>query len=255
MSNASVVSLGQVRLPKAAELVAAALRRQIVRGDLKEGDSLPNEASLMEQFGVSRPTLREAFRVLESEGLIRVRRGAHGGARVRVPNADVAARFAGLVLQHRGATAADVLEARAMVEPLAAARLARRRRTSDIEALAAHLEETTRRLETADNLLPAHTEFHELMVELAGYRTLSLLTRMLHHILNSAWLAHRAGLPTDQQELHEDVTTVRAHRKFLAYLEAGDAERAESFWRKHILDSNAVLLDQLGPTSVLNIVL
>ena len=46
----------------------------------------------MERFGVSRPTLREAFRGLESESLISVRRGAHGGARVHLPNADVAGR-------------------------------------------------------------------------------------------------------------------------------------------------------------------
>ncbi|EIV96383.1 transcriptional regulator, partial [Frankia sp. QA3] len=59
-----------VRVPKTAELVAAHLRRQIVRGELHEGDALPPEAVLMEQFGVSRPTLREAFRVLESEALI-----------------------------------------------------------------------------------------------------------------------------------------------------------------------------------------
>ena len=65
-----------MRIPKMAELVAAHLRRQIVRGDLQEGDALPPETVLMEQFGVSRPTLREAFRVLESEALISVRRGA-----------------------------------------------------------------------------------------------------------------------------------------------------------------------------------
>ncbi|MCK9903482.1 GntR family transcriptional regulator, partial [Frankia sp. Cpl3] len=53
----------QIRVPKTAELVAAQLRRQIVRGELVEGDALPPEAVLMEQFGVSRPTLREAFRV------------------------------------------------------------------------------------------------------------------------------------------------------------------------------------------------
>ena len=83
----------EVRVPKIAELVAAHVRRQIVRGELREGDALPPEAALMEQFRISRPTLREAYRVLESEALITVRRGSHGGARVHVPNGDVAARY------------------------------------------------------------------------------------------------------------------------------------------------------------------
>src|SRR5947207_2228594 len=102
-----MVTTQQVRVPKTAELVAAQLRRQIVRGELKEGDALPPEAALMEQFGVSRPTLREAFRVLESESLISIRRGSRGGARVHTPNGEVAARHAGLLLQVRGTTLGD----------------------------------------------------------------------------------------------------------------------------------------------------
>src|SRR5436190_15156949 len=105
-----------LRVPKTAELVASHLRRQIVRGELKEGDALPPESALMEHFGVSRPTLREAYRVLESEALISVRRGARGGARVHIPDGDVAARYAGLVLQFRGTTLADVYAARSAIE-------------------------------------------------------------------------------------------------------------------------------------------
>src|ERR1700729_4182654 len=98
---ANVRSLGQrIRVPKTAELVAAELRRKIVRGELAEGDALPSEAALMADFAVSRPTLREAFRVLESESLISIRRGARGGARVQVPNGNVAASYAGLVLEY-----------------------------------------------------------------------------------------------------------------------------------------------------------
>jgi DNA-binding FadR family transcriptional regulator len=70
-----------LRAPKTAELIASYIRGQIVRGDLKTGDALPSETVLMEMFGVSRPTLREAFRILEAESLISVRRGARGGAR------------------------------------------------------------------------------------------------------------------------------------------------------------------------------
>ncbi len=67
--------------------MAAELRRRIVSGELEVGgDPLPSEGKLMSQFGVSRPTLREAFRILESEQLIRVLRGARGGARVLKPD-------------------------------------------------------------------------------------------------------------------------------------------------------------------------
>ncbi|WP_250291830.1 GntR family transcriptional regulator, partial [Frankia sp. CiP1_Cm_nod1] len=129
----------RVRVPKTAELVAARLRRQIVRGELVEGDALPPEAVLMEQFGVSRPTLREAFRVLESEALISVRRGAHGGARVHTPNGDVAARYAALVLEYRGTTIADVHQARALLEPPCVRRLAQRHTEEDLARLRAAL--------------------------------------------------------------------------------------------------------------------
>lgn len=56
-----------LRVPKAAEHVAAKIRRQIVTGELPEGTALPPEAELVARYGVSRPTLREAFRILESE--------------------------------------------------------------------------------------------------------------------------------------------------------------------------------------------
>ena len=91
-----------IRSPKTAELVAGTLRRMVVDGQLKEGDYLPNEAELMTHFGVSRPTLREAVRVLESERLVEVRRGSRTGARVRVPGPEIVARPAGLLLELSG---------------------------------------------------------------------------------------------------------------------------------------------------------
>lgn len=64
-----------LREPKMADRVATVLRRMFIRGEITEGTMLPPESELMERFGVSRPTLREAFRVLESESLIQVQRG------------------------------------------------------------------------------------------------------------------------------------------------------------------------------------
>jgi GntR family transcriptional repressor for pyruvate dehydrogenase complex len=72
-----------IRVPKTAELMAAKIRGEILAGTLRPGDRLPSEDSLMSSFGVSRPTLREAIRLLEADELLDVRRGARGGAVVR----------------------------------------------------------------------------------------------------------------------------------------------------------------------------
>src|ERR1700749_4402996 len=128
-----------VRVPKAAELVAAALRRQIISGELAEGDALPPESALMPQFGVSRPTLREAFRVLESENLITIRRGARGGARVHPPGREVAARYAAFTLEYRGVTLRDVYDARTALEVPSVGKLALDRTDADLDVLEAAL--------------------------------------------------------------------------------------------------------------------
>src|SRR3954454_5946424 len=189
-----------LRVPKMAELVSQRLRRQIVRGELSEGDALASEAELMAQFGVSRPTLREAFRVLESEGLINVRRGAHGGARVQIPNGEAAARYAGLVLEFRGATLQDVYEARGVLEPRCARRLASRRTKSDIDRLRENIASARAALDDPATHIRLNNEFHALMTELAGTQTIIVLNSMVREIIDlSSYLhvAEDAGTPNN----------------------------------------------------------
>jgi DNA-binding FadR family transcriptional regulator len=64
---------------RTAEIVADELRRQIIDGELSDGDLLPRQDILVEQFNVSLVSLREALRILETEGLVSVRRGNRGG--------------------------------------------------------------------------------------------------------------------------------------------------------------------------------
>src|SRR3546814_16080560 len=90
-------AMSPVRIPKAAEIIAQAIRRRIVLGDLVEGDLLPTEADLMTPFDVSRPTLREALRLLEDDGLVRVLPGATGGVRTCPQQADLAALTRGFL--------------------------------------------------------------------------------------------------------------------------------------------------------------
>src|SRR5579863_552139 len=152
LANSQVGQL--VRAPKTSELIAAQLRRQIVRGAVKPGEKLPPETQLMEQFGVSRPTIREAFRILETERLIVVRPGSRGGAQVVAPDLSVAARWVGLLLQLQGATIDDVYEARKVAEPVCAAMLARVRTEQDLADLAAVVDRIEAAIEDTDGPAP-----------------------------------------------------------------------------------------------------
>jgi DNA-binding FadR family transcriptional regulator len=89
------------RAPKTAELICVVVRAEISAGRLRPGDRMPAEAELMATYGVSRPTLREALRMLEHDEIIEIRRGAHGGATVRTPTIAPIARALGdaLMLQ------------------------------------------------------------------------------------------------------------------------------------------------------------
>src|SRR5208282_3407440 len=100
--------------------VADELRALIVSGELADGASLGREPDLVERFGVSRPSLREALRILEAEGLITVVRGVLGGVIVHEPAERMTARTAALLLTARNVSLADVFEARALLEPVAA---------------------------------------------------------------------------------------------------------------------------------------
>src|SRR5258707_6771762 len=145
----AVPASAAVRSTKTDELVAGTLRRMVVDGQLKDGDFLPNEAELMAHFQVSRPTLREAVRVLESERLVEVRRGSRTGAKVRVPGAEIVARPAGLLLALSGATLADVMTARTAIEPQAAKLLAEEGTAEAHEELARLVDDIPRESETS----------------------------------------------------------------------------------------------------------
>jgi len=241
----------QLRMPKMAELVADHLRRQIVRGELAEGEALPSESELMRQFEISRPTLREAFRILETESLISVRRGPGGGVRVRPPNLDVASRYAGLILQHQGITLADVLAARVVIEPRAVRQLAASHTVEDIARLRAHIEEpwpgdpatplpTLRRLE----------RFHTLLVEILGNQTLLVLMRMLEHVVEQADRS-RVEADTGSPELASAVKKSRAaHAKVVDLIEMADVAGAERLWHRHLSGASEYLLRSATTTVV-----
>lgn len=237
-----------VRAPKTAELIASRLRREIVRGVLKAGDTLPPETVLGQQFGVSRPTLREAFRILENESLIIVRRGSRGGVQVSPPDPSVAARHVGLLLQMSGTTLADVYEARMVLEPAAVRMLAERRTEADMTALRECVAELkalvaagTERAQF-DEWSTTAFRFHDLIMERAGNQTLAVMAGLLQEVV-SVHMAAAVRRSTDHAEiLSQFRKTLRSFGKVISLIEAEDADGAEQFWRDHMVKAGKNML-------------
>jgi DNA-binding FadR family transcriptional regulator len=237
-----------LRAPKTGELVATHLRRQIVRGELRPGETLPLESQLMEQYGVSRPTLREAFRILESETLISVRSGGHGGALVVAPEVSVAADRVGLLLQLQGATINDVYEARMISEPPCAGLLAQHRTDADLEKLTQVVDELKAEVTARQPFIPdPHVwasltyRFHELIMEGCGNKTMALQGAVLRDIVAThlrAKLAWRDDNDTDERFQQ----AIRSYTKLISLVRAGNAAAAEKHWRSHMEGAAQYLL-------------
>jgi DNA-binding FadR family transcriptional regulator len=220
----------RLTMPTAAQLVANAIRKQIVTGELADGDSLAPEAALIEQYGISRPTFREALRILQSESLLSIRRGSRGGARVNAPTIEPIARQAGYLLQYQGTTLGDVYQARAVLEPPCAALLATSTRSVK-RALRAALEVENAAALDGEEFPRASARFHEEVIRLAGNNTLALFAGILHGIIESH-TQDVYGADPDQRE--RTATSGAAHSRLVEIVEDGDAARAEAHWRAHL---------------------
>jgi len=245
--------LEAIRLPKAAEIVARTLRRKIVTGELREGDPLPPEDQLMAEMAVARTTVREALRILESEGLLVVRRGAGGGARIRTPAVPMVARYIGLLLQYEGATVSDVHRARVMLEAPAAGLLATRSSPGIVEALRAALDDEAAAMDDPAELSRAHGRFHHLVVRLTGCRTYDALTSVANRIIQVQADRFLAAHGTERGTRERMEEAHRAHRRLVDLVVAGAAEDAEDLWRRHLEAGDAHLLSDPSAGSVLDL--
>ena len=228
----------QYRQPRLAEVIAAELRDGILSGTYEDGDSLPKQEDLIERFRVSPPSIREALRVLETEGLVTVQRGNVGGAIVHAPRADKVAYMLGLVLQHQGVAVRDIVQTLVRLDPTCAALCAERtnRRRTVVPLLRANLRESKRVLADPAKYAPIAHDFHEIMVNNCGSPTMSLVVGALE----SLWTGHVARLTGASRPLSK-TTTLQArqaswneHAQLLDFIADGDADGAQRLAHRHL---------------------
>src|SRR6266567_2556126 len=133
--NRQPVRLTPMPVPKASDVLADDLRERILLGEFPEGTALPTERDLVAQTRMSRATVREALRILEVQGLIRIKTGRAGGAFVQKPDDESVAGSVALVIRGRRIRMAALLETREAIEPACAQLAAKYRTDADLERL------------------------------------------------------------------------------------------------------------------------
>jgi DNA-binding GntR family transcriptional regulator len=162
-----VVSERTVRPGETGETIAEGIRRQIARGDLPIGTRLPPEDELTAQYGIARTTLREALRILESQGLLEIRRGRTGGPVVTMPGIDSLAEVLAVTLQLQGTTAGDLDAARQLLKPQLTARLAKSHDADDLAALHVAVDQAAAAAAASDRVAfsVAALAMHETLID------------------------------------------------------------------------------------------
>ena len=218
------------RIEPAYVQVANQLRAKIVSGELKPGDRLPVELDLAERFGVSRSTVREALRQLATLDLVETSRGP-AGTRVAQPSSAAIESYLtstlGLMTTGGEMSKTSMLEARAILEPSAAALAAQRRTEDQLHDLASALFDPS--ADPYETIVGRTRRFHLELLACADNPMIQLMGRTVYHVLGTDYI-EKASSDTFWQKVD------REHRAIHAAVAAGDTETAEHEMRTHLQD-------------------
>ena len=242
--------------PRIAETVADELRRQIVDGELADGDLLPPQAVLVERFNVSLVSLREALRILETEGLLSVRRGNQGGSVVHAPTKASAAYMLGLVLQSEHVQLSDLGTALRDLEPTCAALAAQRpdRVTTIVPELQRLNAAMSEKLDDGTLFTDLGRQFHDAVVHGCGKSTVTAVIGSLEALWSSheqRW-AERSAAAGDYPSTAERKAVLKTHTALSDAIELGDPERARRIASRHLADAQTYVLSENGHQRIIS---
>lgn len=224
----SKLSFEPVISKRQSEVVAQLIQDRVMAADVAVGDRLPSEQQLTEELNVSRSVVREALRILETSGLVRVRKGRRGGIFVAHGfHEPFRNSLIGLVNSGR-ATVEQVIALRLMLEPAAAAEACTLAGEEDLEALAKVVEDCRNHLGDAPRLRRNNLDFHLRLVEAAGNPILVMVVRSVLELLDRLVLT--------RLDLEMERSFVEIHADILAAVRAGRVERARRLVTNDILE-------------------
>jgi DNA-binding FadR family transcriptional regulator len=241
-SREPVISFGRITAPKAADVLADQLRARIRSGEWPEGLALPTERDLSAQTGLSRTTVREGLRMLELDGLIAIRPGRGGGARVRRPAGDELTRQLELFIWGRNISVEHLHDVRTALEALGAEGAARNRTESDLADLVAKTKAVEASVSDLARYLDANLAWHLAVVRASHNELLISFMEVLSNAIHEATEIEAF----DSEDVR--MLTLKIHRSILAAIVERDGDAARRRMTRHVSAAREVALGPAGPT-------
>jgi len=215
------------------EDIVRQVRALIADGHLKSGDRLPPERDLAERFRVSRTSVREALRSLQSRGLIDIRAGE--GAFVRDVSVEALIEPLALVILPYREAVGELFEARRLLEPAIAALAARRATREELAEMERILAEQASEVAHGRTGMSQDSALHAAIAAAAHNRAIVRIVNALVDLLAQSReeSLHTPGRP---KRSHQD------HRRILDAIRRRDEARARKAMLEH-LDAVAELVD------------
>jgi GntR family transcriptional repressor for pyruvate dehydrogenase complex len=237
MSVDATFDVEPVRTRRTFESAIEHLTEAIEQAGLRTGDKLPNESVLAERLGISKPTLRQALRVLELSGLVEVRRGKSGGIFVVTDLVPSVAIFTAVKLEE--AAAIDVLRARRVLERAVAQEAMRVATAADLVELERTVELLERHLGERPSVMRADAMFHRALVRSCRNETIQAAMRGVGRGLAPIRDAYSGGVPYDRQ-------TLDVHRRQIAAMRGRDEEALDKVLDDHFRMLEAQFAKAIG---------
>lgn len=238
-----------IRLPKATDMVADLIRQSILSGELKPGDKLPSQNQLTVEYGVSRPTLREAMRILEAERLITTVRGALGGAIINGPDPDLARDHMVRLWRSLDFKIDDIFGVRNLIEPAIVYELSSVKPSEAQAVLTACLADEVASANDPLKFARATTDFHRAIIRLYANEPLINLMESINVTLERALPLNIERFKAIRPRVSVEASiaaNIAERRRLIDFIAKGMAIEAMTCWKGHLNRSQLYWIMHFG---------
>ncbi len=233
-----------VKANRISQNIVEQIRGAILSGELKIGEQLPSEKDFSKHFGVSKSSLREAYRVLEAYGLLEIRQGMSGGAFIK--EVDLTTVKDSLVnyffFQNPGLR--EYTQIRTFIEPQVVRICAEKATPEDIQYLENNILAMEQEPDGESFVSDLDSAFHKKLVDITGNKIISLVVESVQTaLINIKRIVH-----TDEQFLK---MVCNGHKKIVVAIRQRDPEQASQAMVDHILDVEQGMLSSKGGAMII----